>query len=86
MERHSGSRRNPGYRESSVKGALLEAFEDGARPLRTEDIVEALGRIRPLSQVKPDEIEDLRRWAREALAVDANRGTRLGADVRTLEL
>ena len=37
--------------------------------------------------MKPDEIEDLRRWAREALAVDANRGTQLGAaDARSLEL
>jgi hypothetical protein len=25
-------------------------------------------------------------WAREALAVDANRGTRVGDDARTLEL
>jgi hypothetical protein len=42
--------------------------------------------IRPLAQVKPDENEDLRRWAREALAVDANRGTAVAADARSLEL
>jgi SpoVK/Ycf46/Vps4 family AAA+-type ATPase len=73
--------------ESAVKGALLEAFEDGQRPVRTDDIVRALGGIRPLAQVKPAEIEDLRRWAREALAVDANRGPSLGAaDARSLEL
>lgn len=72
--------------ESAVKTAVLEAFEDGRRALRSDDVVRSLGTIRPLSQVKPAEIEDLRRWAREALAVDANRGTQLGADVRTLEL
>jgi SpoVK/Ycf46/Vps4 family AAA+-type ATPase len=73
--------------ESAVKAALLEAFEDGQRTLRTDDILRALSGIRPLAQVKPNEIEDLRRWARDALAIDANRGTKLGAaDVRSLEL
>jgi SpoVK/Ycf46/Vps4 family AAA+-type ATPase len=72
--------------ESAVKTAVLEAFEDGRRALRTDDIARSVGTIRPLSQVKPDEIEDLRRWAREALAVDANRGTQMGTEVRSLEL
>jgi SpoVK/Ycf46/Vps4 family AAA+-type ATPase len=73
--------------ESAVKAALLEAFEDGQRAVGTEDVLRAMGGIRPLSQVKPAEIEDLRRWAREALAIDANRGTQLGAaDTRSLEL
>jgi SpoVK/Ycf46/Vps4 family AAA+-type ATPase len=73
--------------ESAVKSGLLEAFENDQRVLQTDDILRALGSIRPLAQVKPDEIEDLRRWAREALAVDANRGTLVGAaDVRSLEL
>ena len=54
---------------------------------RSDDIVRALSSFRPLTQVKPDEIEDLRRWARDALAIDANRGTQLGAAaVRSLEL
>jgi SpoVK/Ycf46/Vps4 family AAA+-type ATPase len=73
--------------ESAVKASLLEAFEDGQRTLRTDDILRALSGIRPLAQVKPTEIEDLRRWARDALAIDANRGTQLGAtDVRSLEI
>jgi AAA+ superfamily predicted ATPase len=73
--------------ESAVKAALLEAFEDDQRPVRTEDVLRAVDGIRPLAQVKPAEIEDLRRWAREALAIDANRGTQLGAaDTRSLEL
>ena len=72
--------------ESAVKGALLIAFEDGQRTVRTEDVLKSVAGIRPLAQVKPDEIEDLRRWAREALAVDANRGTTVAADARSLEL
>ena len=73
--------------ESAVKEALLEVFEDGQRPLQTEDVVRALAGIRPLAQVKAAEIEDLRRWAREALAIDANRGAPVGAaGARSLEL
>jgi hypothetical protein len=37
-----------------------------------------LSGIRPISQVKAAEVEDLRRWAREALAIDANRGVTVG--------
>jgi hypothetical protein len=70
-----------------VKAALLEAFEDGQRAVRTEDLVQALDGIRPLALVKPAEIEELRRWARECLAIDANRGSQLAAaDARSLEL
>jgi AAA+ superfamily predicted ATPase len=73
--------------ESAVKEALLEAFEDRQRQVRTEDVTRALGGIRPIAQVKAAEIEDLRRWAREALAIDANRGTTVGAaDARSLEI
>jgi SpoVK/Ycf46/Vps4 family AAA+-type ATPase len=73
--------------ESAVKEALLEAFEDGQRPVQTEDVVRGLAGIRPLAQVKAAEIEDLRRWAREALAIDANRGAPVGAaGARSLEL
>ncbi len=73
--------------EGAVKEALLEAFEDGQRQVVTEDVVRALGGIRPLSQVKAAEIEELRRWAREALAIDANLGTPVGStQTRSLEL
>src|SRR5215831_7795591 len=64
--------------EEAVKGGLLEAFEDGARQLRNEDLLVALRGIRPIAQIKAAEVEDLRRWAREALAIDANRGSTLG--------
>ena len=70
-----------------MKEGILGAFEDGRRPVRTEDLTRALGAIRPLARVKPNEIEDLRRWAREALAIDANRGVPLDArELRSLEL
>ena len=40
-----------------------------------------------LAQIKASDIEDLRRWAREALAIDANRATPLdAAELRPLEL
>jgi AAA+ superfamily predicted ATPase len=73
--------------EAAVKESILEAFEDGQRPVRTDDIARAVSQIRPLAQVKPAEIEDLRRWAREALAIDANRGIPVGdSGPRPLEL
>ena len=73
--------------EAAVKEGILEAFEDGKRPVETADMLRALGNIRPLAQVKASDIEDLRRWAREALAIDANRGTQLDSgELRPLEL
>jgi SpoVK/Ycf46/Vps4 family AAA+-type ATPase len=73
--------------ESAVKAALLQAFEAGQRALRTEDVLDALATIRPLALVKAAEVQDLRKWAREALAIDANRGTPVGTtEARSLEL
>jgi len=60
--------------EAAVKGALLDAFMDGARALTTGDLVRRVRAIRPTSEVKREAIEELRRWAREHLAVDAVRG------------
>ncbi len=57
--------------EGAVKGALLDAFMDGAREVATADILRRVRSIRPTSEVKREEIEDLRKWAREHLAVDA---------------
>jgi hypothetical protein len=46
-----------------------------------------LANIHPLAQIKASDIEELRRWARDALAIDANRGTPLaGGDSRSVEL
>jgi SpoVK/Ycf46/Vps4 family AAA+-type ATPase len=60
--------------EAGVTGGLLRAFMDGAREVTTEDVLEALRAIRPTSEVKHEEIEALRRWARDHLAIDAGRG------------
>ncbi len=59
--------------EAAVKAALLDAFMDGQRELATEDVLKRVRSIRPTSEVKREEIEALRRWAREHLAVDAVR-------------
>lgn len=60
--------------EAAVKGALLDAFMDGARNLSTADLLARVRAIRPTSEVKREEIEELRRWSREHLAIDAVRG------------
>jgi SpoVK/Ycf46/Vps4 family AAA+-type ATPase len=60
--------------EAAVKAALLEAFMDGVRALTTEDVLKRVRAIRPTSEVKREAIEELRKWAREHLAIDAVRG------------
>ncbi|MHB8696264.1 MAG: hypothetical protein ACYDHH_34050, partial [Solirubrobacteraceae bacterium] len=60
--------------EAAVKGALLDAFMDGARNVSTADLLARVRAIRPTSEIKREEIEELRRWAREHLAIDAVRG------------
>lgn len=60
--------------EAAVKGALLDAFMDGAREMTTADLLRRVRAIRPTSEVKREEIEELRRWAREHLAIDAVKG------------
>ncbi len=57
--------------EAAVKAGLLDAFMDGARPLATADVLGRVRAIRPTSAVKREEIEELRRWAQEHLALDA---------------
>ena len=47
---------------------------DGARELTTADVLRRVRSIRPTSEVKREEIEELRRWAQEHLAIDAVRG------------
>lgn len=60
--------------EAAVKAALLDAFMDGARDVATADVLRRARSIRPTSEVKREQIEELRRWAREHLAIDAVRG------------
>lgn len=64
--------------EAAIKGALLDAFIDNARELTTADVLQRVRSIRPTSEVKREDIEELRRWAREHLAVDAVAGQPIG--------
>ena len=57
--------------EAAVKAGLLRAFMDGERWLMTEDIVECAGRIQPTSVIKREQVESLRSWAKDHMAVDA---------------
>jgi hypothetical protein len=59
--------------EGAVKGAVLDAFMDETREVATADVLQRVRSIRPTSEVKREEIEELRRWAREHLAIDAVR-------------
>ncbi len=71
--------------EAAVKAALLDSFMDGARELATADVLRRVRSFRPTSEVKRDEIEELRKWAREHLAIDAVRGRPAAADERLME-
>ncbi len=71
--------------EAAVKAALLDAFMDGGRELATADILKRVQSIRPTSEVKREEIEELRKWAREHLAVDAVRPQPVPTGERLME-
>ena len=68
-----------------MKAALLDAFLDGERELTTADVLRRVRAIRPTSEVKRDEIEELRKWAREHLAIDAVRGQPAAPGERLME-
>ena len=57
--------------EAAVKAGLLRTFMDGERWLMTEDIVECARRIQPTSVIKREQVESLRNWAKDHMAVDA---------------
>ena len=44
---------------------------DGEREVETRDIVERARQIQPTSVVKREQIESLRSWAKEHMAIDA---------------
>lgn len=51
--------------EKAVDMALLVGFQDNRRAITTEDIVDALGRFKPLSVMRPEAIEAMRIWAND---------------------
>jgi hypothetical protein len=71
--------------EAAVKGALLDAFMDAARAVTTADVLGRVRSIRPTSEVKREEIEELRRWARDHLTTDAVRGRPAAGGERLME-
>jgi hypothetical protein len=71
--------------EAAVKAALLDAFMDGEREICTADVLRRVCSIRPTSEVKWDEIEELRKWARDHLAIDAVRGQPAATGERLME-
>ena len=50
--------------ESLVPEAMFAAFNDSQRPITTEDLLAAAGKITPLSRTYKERIEKLREWAR----------------------
>ena len=66
--------------EAAVKAGPLTAFMDHGREVTTADLLARTRTIRPTSVVKREEIEELRRWAREHLALDAVRGAPAGGE------
>jgi SpoVK/Ycf46/Vps4 family AAA+-type ATPase len=72
--------------EAAVKGAVLDAFMDGSRSTTTLDVDRRVRSIRPTSEVKSEEIGELRRWAQDHLAIDAGHGRAGGVGERLLEL
>jgi SpoVK/Ycf46/Vps4 family AAA+-type ATPase len=57
--------------EAAVKAGLLRAFMDGEREVETGDIVERARQIQPTSIVKREQVESLRNWAKDHLAINA---------------
>src|SRR6266545_256090 len=57
--------------EAAVKAGLLRAFMDGERWVMTEDIVECARKIQPTSVIKREQVESLRNWAKDHLAISA---------------
>jgi SpoVK/Ycf46/Vps4 family AAA+-type ATPase len=72
--------------EAAVKGGILDAYIDGCRSVTTLDLRKRTGSIRPTSEVKREDIAELRRWAHEHLAIDAGHGQTVGSGERLLEL
>jgi hypothetical protein len=57
--------------EAAVKDGIVEAYLDGERQVTTSDIIRRAERIVPTSQMKKEQIEEIRRWAEKHMAVNA---------------
>lgn len=50
--------------EQAFIDAMYIAFDDGERPVKTEDILEAIDRRVPLSATMKEQIDELKKWAK----------------------
>jgi hypothetical protein len=57
--------------EAAVKAGLLRAFMDGEREVVTTDIVNRAHSIQPTSLIKREQVESLRNWAKDHMAISA---------------
>jgi len=57
--------------EAAVKAGLLHAFMDGEREVTSSDIVDRAKQIQPTSVIKREQVESLRNWAKDHMAVNA---------------
>jgi ATPase family associated with various cellular activities (AAA) len=57
--------------EAAVKAGLLRAFMDGEREVTTADIVDRARQIQPTSLIKREQVESLRNWAKDHMAISA---------------
>lgn len=51
--------------EKSIISGLFESFSDNRRELNTKDIVNAIGTFRPLYDIRKDDFDEMRDWAKE---------------------
>ncbi len=73
--------------EETVKDGVLEAFIDGDRVAETRDILKAVEKLTPTSQMMSEKIEEIRKWARNNIkgvgtridnsGIAGNRGDRI---------
>jgi SpoVK/Ycf46/Vps4 family AAA+-type ATPase len=57
--------------EAAIKAGLLRAFMDREREVTTADIVDRAKQIQPTSLIKREQVESLRNWARDHMAISA---------------
>jgi ATP-dependent 26S proteasome regulatory subunit len=51
--------------EKSITSALFESYSDGARELKTDDILTALGTFNPQYNMRPEYFNNMKKWAHD---------------------
>ena len=55
--------------EKVIEEAMLIAFEDKKRPIATSDIMQVIDNFKPLSEIRKEEFEEMREWAKSRCLV-----------------